>query len=1221
MPASESIASLIFRARRWRNIHARCFAILGLLAVSLLGAGPLRAADWALNFSGDSIIGAQTVINASARDAAGNRYLAGYIGGNSAQLGGVTLTRMGGTDAFVAKLDAAGNVVWAKNFGGAGSTNAMLYGIGVDGGGNIHVVGHFNVGDMTSPAMTRIGSRDLFVLKLNASGDVVWARNFGGSGASAGAIGLGLDGSGNVYLGGSLQGGDLTTPALAMVGGTAMDITNGVALKLDAAGNVLWSRAVGGTGAAVTLAAMAVDSTGHVHLSGSFDQADLTSPALTAIGNQNGASYFRDGFIVKLDTAGNTAWARNFGGDGASVSLGGLAVDASGTVFAAGGFGTASLTTPALAKSGNSDGLMLKLDTAGNLIAASNIGNPGLAIGFTKLALDGNGNLIAGGQLSSGSLASPALTRIGNKDAVAVKFDATGSVVWARNFGGAGATVQVLAAGADSAGNVYLNGTFNGGSLTTPPLTKTGQLDAYDLRLDAAGNLLGARAYSSGQKNSVTQVSASTRDAAGNLYIAGDFKYGNLVIGGFSLPVHSASGTDAYVAKISPAGTVLWARNYGGSGSTATSFGGIAVDGGGNVYLTGKYSSGALVAPALALSGTTDALVMKLDAVGNTVWARNYGGSGASLALVGIGLGTDGSLYLAGTLSVGNSTSPPLTLRGTSDAVAMKLDAAGNTVWARNYGGASATAAFSRIAVDGNDNAHVAGYFAGGALAAPVLGLTGLSDGAVFKINATGDLVWARHYGSMDSNIRSTGLALDGSGNVLIGGTFDFTGHAYKLDGAGNLLWSSRFSSSGGGSAAIGGVAVSGGSYYAIGTISGGDLLMPALTRIGSQDGFLIRMDGNGNPVWAKNYGGVGSSVNLQPVVADGDYGAYVGGLFITTGLSTPALPLLGAQDGMVQRVTTAYTVTTQADAHSGVSPASGLAVTGLAATFTVTPAAGYTASVSGCGVNLSGIATATPVDTGAISGDCTLSVSSTLVAACGTAAGSASSYAPTANLCALGAAGAVQSGSPWAWSCAGSGASAACSAPNATLPTNGGASTSGRIEISGGGWAVNGANSGGFIPLTGHAKSPPSLPVGYQFPNGLIDLELTGGAGPVTVTLTYSNPLPANSVYWKYGPEPAPGNTAPHWYIYPNAVISGNTVTLTLRDGQQGDDDLTVNGVIRDPGGPGAPIVATEIPTLSEWAMVLLGCLLAAFAAAALSRPHASDHDRNSRVGRTSIA
>ncbi|MBU2170572.1 MAG: IPTL-CTERM sorting domain-containing protein [Gammaproteobacteria bacterium] len=137
-----------------------------------------------------------------------------------------------------------------------------------------------------------------------------------------------------------------------------------------------------------------------------------------------------------------------------------------------------------------------------------------------------------------------------------------------------------------------------------------------------------------------------------------------------------------------------------------------------------------------------------------------------------------------------------------------------------------------------------------------------------------------------------------------------------------------------------------------------------------------------------------------------------------------------------------------------------------------------------------------------------------------------------------------------------------------------------------------------GFIPLTGHPKSPSvAPPSGVSFPMGLFDLVAISGVpgSSFTVKLTYPTALPTGTQYWKYGATPS--NPAPHWYAYPGAVISGNTITLTVVDGQQGDDDLLPNAVILDPGGPAllaaGPGGATAIPTLSEWGRLLLVVLM----------------------------
>lgn len=102
---------------------------------------------------------------------------------------------------------------------------------------------------------------------------------------------------------------------------------------------------------------------------------------------------------------------------------------------------------------------------------------------------------------------------------------------------------------------------------------------------------------------------------------------------------------------------------------------------------------------------------------------------------------------------------------------------------------------------------------------------------------------------------------------------------------------------------------------------------------------------------------------------------------------------------------------------------------------------------------------------------------------------------------------------------------------------------------VSGGTWVLNQALSAGFIPTIGHPKSPPNLPPGFSFPYGLFDFTLDTGAEGSTaiVTITYPSALPAGTVYWKYGRTAS--NPTVHWYQFAGAVISGNTITLSITD------------------------------------------------------------------------
>ena len=157
-------------------------------------------------------------------------------------------------------------------------------------------------------------------------------------------------------------------------------------------------------------------------------------------------------------------------------------------------------------------------------------------------------------------------------------------------------------------------------------------------------------------------------------------------------------------------------------------------------------------------------------------------------------------------------------------------------------------------------------------------------------------------------------------------------------------------------------------------------------------------------------------------------------------------------------------------------------------------------------------------------------------------------------------------------------------------------------VSLSGGGAACTFAPAGNgplqsafFIPVSGHAKSPPagSAPGAVTFPHGLLDfvlLNCTPGS-TINFTVTYPAALPGAAQYWKYGP--TPGNATPHWYVLP-ATIIGNVATFSIVDGGLGDDDLAANGTVVDQGGPAGLVAGiVQVPTLSEYVLWLLASLM----------------------------
>lgn len=131
---------------------------------------------------------------------------------------------------------------------------------------------------------------------------------------------------------------------------------------------------------------------------------------------------------------------------------------------------------------------------------------------------------------------------------------------------------------------------------------------------------------------------------------------------------------------------------------------------------------------------------------------------------------------------------------------------------------------------------------------------------------------------------------------------------------------------------------------------------------------------------------------------------------------------------------------------------------------------------------------------------------------------------------------------------------------------------------------------------------SPGDAPAGVTFPYGFFEFEVRGLTAGACTTATLVLPrTPTLSTYYRYGG--TPDDSAPHWYEFTYDGVTGaqifhetgrTRIALRFCDGLRGDDDLSANGTVVDQGGPGAGIdLATAIPTLSEWGLILLALML----------------------------
>ena len=383
-------------------------------------------------------------------DASGNSYITGYFQG-TATFGSTNLTSNGGYDIFVAKLDSSGNWLWAKKAGGTSDDEG--HGIAVDASGNSYVTGFFG-GSASFGSTTLIsnGNYDIFITKLDSNGNWLWAKKAGGTNPDYG-FGIAVDTSGNSYVIGFFEGtATFGYTTLISNGGTDLFVA-----KLDSSGNWLWAKKVGGTSTDEGYD-IAVDASGNSYVTGIF-YGTATFGSTTLISNGE-----EDIFIAKLDSSGNWLWAKNAGGTGSDEGYG-IAVDASGNSYVTGYFyGAANFGSTTLTSYGYYDIFIAKLDSSGNWLWATKAGGTDYDIG-SGIVVDASGNSYVTGYFDSdATFGSIILYNNRYYDIFIAKLDSSGNWLWATKAGGiyydCGTGIVV-----DTTRNSYVTGFFEATSI------------------------------------------------------------------------------------------------------------------------------------------------------------------------------------------------------------------------------------------------------------------------------------------------------------------------------------------------------------------------------------------------------------------------------------------------------------------------------------------------------------------------------------------------------------------------------------------------------------------------------------------------------------------------------------------------------------------------------------------------------------------------------------
>ncbi|MCD6012143.1 MAG: hypothetical protein K0Q79_2005 [Flavipsychrobacter sp.] len=391
--------------------------------------------------------------------------------------------------------------------------------------------------------------------------------------------------------------GDIT------LGRVATDATSNVIVcgesyiaKYNSSGSLLWKKdATSGFGGGAR--DVCTDASGNIYVAGFFTgTATFGSTTLTSAGND-------DIFLAKYDNSGGVVWAKSAGG-ASNDNASSVAVNAAGDIYICGSFSSTSISfgSTTLSNTGSGSMFIAKYNSSGSVTWARAASSGTFSCGAASIAADNSGNVWITGNFNGTTITLGTVT-VSNvaspyPDMFIAKYDATGSVLWAKG-GGSDYYDGPWEVTVDAAGNSYVVGTFTGDSMyvgsVALPNTLTGGMDAFVVSYNASG---GARWAKSIGNTGYDEIVAAAVDSGGNLYVAGAYNGSTFVFGPTTLT--NAGDWDIVIAKYNTSGVEQWATKVGGSDNDGVD--GIALDNAGAIYVSGSFLSPTLTFGSTALT-------------------------------------------------------------------------------------------------------------------------------------------------------------------------------------------------------------------------------------------------------------------------------------------------------------------------------------------------------------------------------------------------------------------------------------------------------------------------------------------------------------------------------------------------------------------------------------------------------------------------------------------
>lgn len=438
--------------------------------------------------------------------------------------------------------------VWSRSAGGVSNdySNATC----TDANGNVYITGTFQSSTITFGSYTlnntATGSLDIFVVKYDANGNVLWAVKGGGT-SDDWAYSIVTDASGHVIITGHYTSSSITFGTTTLTNVSNYTYMNDFfVVKYDSLGTVIWAKSGGGGRNDVSWS-VCTDLNNNVFITGEFDSDTMKFGNYTLI---KGSNNYYDAFTAKYDAGGNVLWAKSAGGTQAERGWS-ICSDLGGNAYVTGYFQSSVIFgSDTIVASGNTDMFIFKYSANGNEIWAKRALKPsaGNDVMGTAIISDANANLYLTGFFQySVAFGGDTLGNAGNRSVFLAKYDSSGNALWGKSPGGTNNDFSQAICG-DANGNVYISGYFASSFLNfggNPVFNANiGYADIYVASYDANGNALWAKSIG----NQDNDYGMGICSAGNSVYVTGYYGSFSLDFGG--IIITNTGSNDVFLAKL-----------------------------------------------------------------------------------------------------------------------------------------------------------------------------------------------------------------------------------------------------------------------------------------------------------------------------------------------------------------------------------------------------------------------------------------------------------------------------------------------------------------------------------------------------------------------------------------------------------------------------------------------------------------------------------------------